>query len=135
MIVVNIDVDDLARGIAFYEAAFGLRLGRRLFDGSVAEMLGAPVPIYLLEKSPRSDAIPGGSAVRDYRRHWTPVHIDFTVEDIDAAVAKAVRAGAKLERGIEGFAWGRLATLGDPFGHGFCLLQFVGNGYDEVAAR
>jgi len=26
-----------------------------------------------------------------------------------------------------------LALMADPFGHGFCLLQFVGQGYDELA--
>jgi len=25
--------------------------------------------------------------------------------------------------------------MSDPFGHGFCLLQFVGKGYDEVPAK
>jgi hypothetical protein len=23
--------------------------------------------------------------------------------------------------------------LADPFGHGFCLIEFTGRGYDEVA--
>jgi catechol 2,3-dioxygenase-like lactoylglutathione lyase family enzyme len=40
-LLVNVDVDDLERAIEFYRAAFGLHLGRRLFDGSVAEMRGA----------------------------------------------------------------------------------------------
>jgi len=25
-----------------------------------------------------------------------------------------------------------MANLADPFGHGFCLLEFRGKGYDEV---
>jgi catechol 2,3-dioxygenase-like lactoylglutathione lyase family enzyme len=40
-LLVKVDVDDLERAIEFYRAAFGLHLGRRLFDGSVAEMRGA----------------------------------------------------------------------------------------------
>ena len=52
--------------------------------------------------------------------------------DIDAAVEKAVSAGAKLEEPIQSSNWGRLALLADPFGHGFCLVQFVGKGYDEI---
>ena len=111
-ILVNIDVDDLDKAVAFYERALGLRLGRRLFDGSVAEMLGAPAPIYLVARPERN-----------YARHWTPVHLDFAVEDIAAAVQRAVTAGAKLERPIEAFPWGKLAVLGDPFGHGFCLVE------------
>jgi predicted enzyme related to lactoylglutathione lyase len=61
------------------------------------------------------------------------VHLDFVVEDIAAATERAVRAGATLEGEIQTFDWGRLANLSDPFGHGFCLLQFVGKGYDEFA--
>jgi hypothetical protein len=30
-------------------------------------------------------------------------------------------------------AYGRLALLADPFGNGFCLLEFSGRGYDEIA--
>ena len=27
---------------------------------------------------------------------------------------------------------GRLALLSDPFGHGFCLFELQGRGYDEL---
>jgi catechol 2,3-dioxygenase-like lactoylglutathione lyase family enzyme len=37
------------------------------------------------------------------------------------------------EAPIRGSNWGRLALLSDPFGHGFCLLEFKGRGYDEIA--
>ncbi len=71
--------------------------------------------------------------MRDYRRHWTPVHLDFVVTDIIAAVQRAQSLGARVEQGIKEQAWGRIALLADPFGHGFCLLEFKGRGYDEVA--
>lgn len=129
-VLINIDVPDLDAGIRFYEAALGLRLKRKLFSGSVAEMSGGGARLCLLEKSERSSAADG--ALRDYRRHWTPVHLDFIVEDIASAVARAVQAGARLESGPRSFSWGRLATLGDPFGHGLCLVQWKGGGYDEV---
>jgi hypothetical protein len=29
--------------------------------------------------------------------------------------------------------WGRMVVLSDPFGHGVCLLEFRGAGYDAVA--
>jgi predicted enzyme related to lactoylglutathione lyase len=132
-ILVNIDVDDLDTAIEFYTNALGLRLVRRLFDGSVAEMHGASSTIHLLSKPPGSTAVSHTSVARDYQRHWTPVHLDFTVVDVSAAVQRAVNAGAKLEGEIETFTWGRLATMSDPFGHGFCLLQFLGKGYDEGA--
>ncbi|HKU87936.1 MAG TPA: VOC family protein [Casimicrobiaceae bacterium] len=132
-LLVNIDVDDLERAIAFYANALGLRLERRLFKGMVAEMGGASSRIYLLTHPAGSRASLGASASRTYDRHWTPVHLDFETGNVDAAVARAVDAGAKLEGSIQNFAWGRLATLSDPFGHGFCLLQFTDRGYDAVA--
>jgi predicted enzyme related to lactoylglutathione lyase len=132
-VLVNIDVDDLERAVEFYATGFGLRLGRRLFDGTVAEMLGASSRIYLMAKPAGSPSSPGASSVRDYRRHWTPVHLDFAVDDVTAAVERAVAAGARLEGGVQSFRWGRLATLSDPFGHGFCILEIGRGGYETVA--
>jgi len=71
--------------------------------------------------------------MRDYRRHWTPVHLDLVVDDLDASVERATASGAKLEVPAQSFAWGRIATLSDPFGHGFCLIQWTAGGYDEIA--
>jgi predicted enzyme related to lactoylglutathione lyase len=131
---VCIDVDDLDNGIAFYTRALGLTAGRRLGDEWV-ELLGASYAIDLLAKPPGTLASPIGSrALRAYERHWTPVHLDVVVEDLDAALRRAVSAGAEVERDIEAKPWGRIAILADPFGHGFCLLEFSGRGYDEVVA-
>ena len=130
-VLVNVDVDDLEKAIAFYTGALDLRLGRRLFNNSVAELSGGMFTIYLLAKPAGSAATANSSLRRDYGRHWTPVHLDFVVDDLVAAVERAVAAGAKLEGGIQTFAWGLLATLSDPFGHGFCAVQFQGRGYGE----
>ena len=130
---ICIDVDDLDEAITFYTRASGSRPDRGTSEW--AELLGAPCPIDLLAKPPGTAALPRGTrALRDYERHWTPVHIDVVVDDVDAAVARAVAAGAKLERAVETKAWGRIALLGDPFGHGFCLLELRGRGYAEVAS-
>ena len=53
-LLVNIDVDDLAKGIAFYEKALGLRVGRRFEFG--VELLGASSAIYLLVKDEGTQA-------------------------------------------------------------------------------
>lgn len=44
------------------------------------------------------------------------------------------RAQARLEAAPSQHAYGRLALLHDPFGHGLCLLQFDGKGYDELSS-
>ncbi|CAB3679409.1 hypothetical protein LMG26690_01509 [Achromobacter animicus] len=141
-ILVNIDVPDLEHAIGFYLSAFGLTLNRRL-GSTGAELLGADAPIYLLEKAagtaagvPAAGGPAAGGAVRqrrDYARHWTPVHLDVVVDDVDQAVARAVAAGARLEDPPITHDWGRIAHLADPYGHGICILQFLGRGYDELA--
>ena len=130
---MNIDVADLERAIEFYQAAFDLHLNRKLFGGLVAEMRGASSIIYLLAKPEGTAPWHGASCARDYQRHWTPVHLDFEVPDIAAAVERAMAAGARLESPSRSFSWGQIALLSDPFGHGFCLLQFSERGYDTVA--
>jgi predicted enzyme related to lactoylglutathione lyase len=131
-VLVNIDVDDLAKGIRFYGSALGLKVGRRFGDTGV-EMLGYPVRMYLLLKRAATSAAATTPQRRTYERHWTPVHLDFVVDDIDVAVEQALAAGARLEEAIATQAWGKLALMADPFGHGFCLIQFLGRGYDEIA--
>ncbi len=79
---------------------------------------------------PETPPFDGATSGRHYDRHWTPVHLDFAVEDIEAAVARVVAAGATVEAQISQHPYGKLAVLADPFGHGFCFLQFEGGSYD-----
>lgn len=129
--LVNLDVDDLEKAARFYASAFGLRLGRR-FGVFGVEMLGGSAPICLLVKAPGTTSSDTTSQRRSYERHWTPVHLDFVVEEIEPAVQKAVLAGAQLEKPIVARKWGKHALMADPFGHGFCFIQFLGRGYDEI---
>jgi lactoylglutathione lyase len=129
-VLLNIDVPDLPAAEAFYVAAFGLRPGRR-FQGDGLELLGAQAPLYLLRKP--AGSVGAGASARGYDRHWTPLHCDVVVDDLEAALARALAAGAAQEGGIREAAWGRIVELADPFGHGWCLLQFRGRGYDEIA--
>ncbi|HEX2547830.1 MAG TPA: VOC family protein [Ramlibacter sp.] len=131
-LLVNVDVDDLPRAVDFYCRAFDLRVGRR-FGGDAVELLGGSSALYLLAKAAGTAPSPGSPQVRTYERHWTPVHLDFVVDDVDAAVERACAAGARLEQSARTAAWGKLALMADPFGNGFCLVQFLGRGYDEIA--
>jgi predicted enzyme related to lactoylglutathione lyase len=60
------------------------------------------------------------------------VHLDFVVEDIHAALGRALDAGAQLDQPVRARPFGHIAVLSDPFGNGFCLLEFTGRGYDEI---
>lgn len=132
-LLVNIDVDDLEAATRFYCDGLGLSVGRR-FDGWI-ELVGAAAPIYLLPKASGTPISPVAKQKRDYGRHWTPVHLDFVVQDIRAALKRAQAAGAVLERDVTPHAYGLIALLADPWGNGFCLLQFTGRGYDEIVVK
>ena len=127
-----IDVVDLERGIAFYCNGLGLALKRRL-SPSWVELEGGNLPIFLLgNRSPTAQT--GNTQIRrDFGRHWTPVHLDFIVPDIDAAVARLTALGAALDRPIQDADYGRMANMADPFGNGFDLIEFSGSGYDAVS--
>lgn len=131
---ICIDVDNLERATAFYTEGLGLRTGRR-FDGGFVEILGGSSPIDLLLKPAGSQPLEGNPALRSYQRHWTPVHLDFVVEDIEATIARLLSHGGVLESPVAERSWGRIAGLADPFGHGIDLLQFKGRGYDELLSN
>ena len=131
-VLINVDVPDLGRAVSFYTEAFGLTVSRR-FGASAIELGGWPVHLYLLQHPEGS--VGAGESTRHYDRHWTPVHLDVVVEDVEAALSRAVGAGARPETEIRRTAWGKIVVLADPFGHGLCLIEFLGRGYDEVADR
>ena len=132
-LLLNIDVPDIEAGIAFYTAALGLEVGRR-FDAEFVELLGSDAPIYLLGKGAGTAIGPAGGDTRDYRRHWTPIHPDFVVDGMEAAIERAVAAGAVREGETCEAPYGRLAMFADPFGNGFCLIEFNQDGYDAIVA-
>jgi predicted enzyme related to lactoylglutathione lyase len=132
-VLINIDVDDLDRAVRFYRDGLGLAVGRRL-EPDFVELCHGDIRVYLLLKDAGTAAAPGG-ARRNYDRHWTPVHLDFVVDDIAAAIARAIAAGARLEHDPRDEPYGKLALLSDPFGHGFCLIEFNEKGYDALMSE
>jgi predicted enzyme related to lactoylglutathione lyase len=129
-IIINIDVPDLPRAIRFYTAALNLEHTRTL-DDDTAELRGAVANIYLLRKPPGSAAVKAPSIGRGYQRHWTPVHFDLVVDDVDEAAARAIAAGARQETGHLDWRGSRCVSFSDPFGHGFCFIQFANGTYED----
>lgn len=130
-LLINIDVPDLASGEAFYTRAFNLRVGRRMGDDFL-ELLGMETPLYLLLKREQSPIGPGLKPRRTYERHWSPIHPDIVVEDLDVAIARVLGAGAVMEVEPREEPYGRIAMFADPFGHGFCLIELNEKGYDAI---
>lgn len=130
-LLINIDVPDLAAGELFYTSGLGLTVNRR-FGEDIVELAGCGVPVYLIRKRAGSSIGPEAGDFRRYKRHGTPVHPDFSVENLDLATAQALAAGALQEGETLELPYGRQAMFADPFGHGFCLIEFNDTGYDAI---
>lgn len=119
---VSIDVPSLAQGVAFYCAALGFSKTSEPVPG-VAVLQGLNIEVCLLEKPAGSRPSPNTGDQRRYERHWTPVHLDFHVEDLRLALERVEAHGARREQVFENPEHGSAAFCSDPFGNGFCLLE------------
>ena len=122
-VLVNIDVPEIKPAVTFYCSALGLVLNRMVSE-DVAELGGAGTTIYLLCNSEATVASSRGPQRRSYARHWTPLHLDFVVNDLEQAAARAQAAGAVQESDCVCWNGSKCITFSDPFGHGFCLIEF-----------
>jgi predicted enzyme related to lactoylglutathione lyase len=115
---VCIDVDDVDRAVAFYGRGLGLEVTEHQPDW--AQLKLDEQTFWIMRAAPGSQ----GPISRDYRRHWTPIHLDFLVDDIDEAVQRALAAGGRLDREITRDPdRADLANLSDPAGNGIDLVQ------------
>jgi predicted enzyme related to lactoylglutathione lyase len=119
---VSVDVPSLEEGLRFYGAAFGFAKISEPYRG-VALIRSGDAQLLLLAKSSGSIPSPHTPERRHYDRHWTPVHIDFHVDDFKATLAKVLAAGATQEQLFELPNRPAVAFCSDPFGHGFCLIE------------
>ena len=132
-LLINIDVPELAPAIDFYKAALGLHMNR-IIDEAVAELTGASAVIYLLRKAAGSSPEKTLTSVRHYTRHWTPVHFDVVVHNLEEAARRAIEAGALQESDCVEWMESKCITFSDPFGHGFCLIEFADETYSNGTA-
>ena len=120
-ISVSIDVSHLKQAEAFYIEALGCR---KLRDqgADMAVLSTENCDIYLQEKEAGTRPLVSNEVVRDYERHWTPVHLDFLTGNVDEVVKKVLQLGG-LHEGGESGDWGSIAYCADPFGNGFCVIN------------
>jgi len=119
-------VHDAEGALAFYKQVFGAAERLRFeHHGKIghAEIVIGDSPIMLADEYPDMD-IRGPLAIGG-----TPVSVMLYVEDADATVAKAVDAGAHLQRPIEDKFYGdRVGSIVDPYGH----VWHVGTHVEDV---
>ena len=109
--------------IEFYKKAFGavelFRIGEPGMVGHAEMKIGNAI-IMLADEHPQMQFT--GPATRG----GTTVHLHVYLKDVDAQVAKALKAGARLVRPIKDQFYGdRLGTIEDPFGHVWHLATRV----------
>src|SRR4029079_4772270 len=108
----------------FYKKAFGAVEAMRMAmpDGKLGhgEFSINGVPLML------ADEFPEHGHVSPQTLNGSPVTIAIVVPDVDAFVARAVAAGAKLSRPVENMFYGhRSGQLTDPFGHRWDISTVV----------
>jgi len=113
-----------ADAIEFYKKAFGaVDLGR--LPGPKGRLMHAAIRIgdstvMLVDEMPEWGAF-GPKSLRG-----SPVTIHLYVQDVDASVARAVAAGAKITMPLDDMFWGdRYCKLEDPFGHHWSIATHV----------
>ncbi len=117
---ISIDVSDMKKAVLFYTKALGCTEIRAGED--TTKLSANNVNIFLLKKESKSNPLIAGTSSRNYDRHWTPVHLDFNVSEIEKIVALVKELGGSNE-GSESGDWGAVEFCADPFGNGFCLCQ------------
>ena len=113
-----------ADAIEFYKKAFdAVEVGRLPApDGKLAHAMirinGSAVMLV--------DEFPDWGSFGPKALKGSPVTIHLYVEDVDAFVARAVGAGAKITMPLEDMFWGdRYCRLEDPFGHHWSIATHV----------
>jgi predicted enzyme related to lactoylglutathione lyase len=111
-------VADMAAGIAFYERAFGFAVQNRIEAPGLEEvMLGLPGDRFTLILYRHTD----GRALAAGDRHGP---LGLSTQDIDAAWARAIEAGARAVTPPQSFPGLKFAFLDDPEGHPLELVQY-----------
>lgn len=113
-----------ADAIAFYKKAFLAEEVMRL-PGADGRLMHAMVRI---EGSPVMlvDEHPDWGIVGPKTLKGSPVTIHIFVADVDAAVARAVAAGAKILMPVADMFWGdRYGKIEDPFGHHWSIATHL----------
>lgn len=111
-----LSVRGAAQAIEFYKKAFGAREIMRM-PGSVGKIGHAEIEIGQARVM-LADEVAELAFMSPQARGGSAVHLHIYVEDVDAMVARASAAGAKVTRPVADQFYGdRTGSIEDPFGH------------------
>lgn len=114
-------VEDLDRAVAFYAGVLGLPLGHR--SGSYAQFATGATRVALYERRAMAETL-GRADLGAPDPDAPGFELGFKVDDVDAAYAELVAAGATAAVAPTDRPWGqRTAYLRDPDGHLVELAQ------------
>jgi PhnB protein len=113
-----------ANAIDFYKKAFGAEEMIRLPgpDGKLVHacLMICGSSVMLVDEMPQWGTL-GPSALKG-----SPITIHLYVDDVDAVVAKAVTAGARVIMPVADMFWGdRYGKIEDPFGHHWSIATHI----------
>lgn len=109
-------VPDPAAALQFYEAAFGLERRFLSEEGDYGELVTEGVTLAFASHELGAGNIEGGFEPLNSERP-VAIEIGFVTDDVSAALAKAVAAGAVLLTEPRVKPWGQtVAWVRDPFG-------------------
>ena len=121
-------VRDARAAVAFYREAFGAEEKLRIEEpdgriGHISLKIG-PADLYLADEHPEFENVVGPETLAG-----TSVTLDLEVDDVDAAVDRAVAAGATLVRAPDHPTSGvQAGKVRDPFGHIWLITRVLGDG-------
>ena len=117
-------VHDGKAAIDFYQRAFGATV-RHVMDMPDGKVMHAEIQLgdsaVML-----SDEFPDWGSLSPQSIGGTASSLSIYVDDVDAVFARALAAGASVQRPVEDQFWGdRMGTLFDPFGHRWMIATRI----------
>lgn len=114
---VVVYVDDVAQTLEFYERAFGMARGHVDESGTYAELDTGATKLAFVSNEQASGLIPGGYRPNDISEIPPGVEVALVTDELDAAYARAVAAGAFPVAAPADQPWGqRIAYVRDTNG-------------------
>jgi len=137
-IIPHLVCSPCSEAIEFYKQAFGAEEAQRLPAPDGKRIMHAELridgrPLFLVDDFPEHC---GGKSRTPKALGGTPVTIHRYVQDCDAAIERAAKAGAKVTMPAADMFWGdRYGSVTDPYGHNWSIATHKSDPTPEEMAQ